>query len=111
MHFIFKFYIFACTSYSSFTAGLEGQLLQVCPILVEATGSRVLGEGEEQGWQGRGGARSAGRQKGAPPAGARGAAKFVTLTVGLEHTFMSSFEICTTQATFSVGGFTVTLGN
>ena len=29
-----------------------------------------------QGWQGRGGARGAGRQKAAPPAGARGAAKF-----------------------------------
>ena len=29
-----------------------------------------------QGWQGRGGARVAGRQKAAPPAGARGTAKF-----------------------------------
>ena len=29
-----------------------------------------------QGWQGRWGARGAGRQKAAPPAGARGAAKF-----------------------------------
>ena len=32
--------------------------------------------GFEQGWEGRGGARGAGRQKAAPPAGARGAAKF-----------------------------------
>ena len=30
----------------------------------------------DKGWQGRWGARGAGRQKAAPPAGARGAAKF-----------------------------------
>ena len=34
------------------------------------------GEERDQGWQGRWGARGAGRQKAAPPAGARGAAKF-----------------------------------
>ena len=33
-------------------------------------------DGSAQGWQGRWGARGAGRQKAAPPAGARGAAKF-----------------------------------
>ena len=33
-------------------------------------------DSDEQGWQGRWGARGAGRQKAAPPAGARGAAKF-----------------------------------
>ena len=32
--------------------------------------------GGNQGWHGRGGARGAGRQRAAPPAGARGAAKF-----------------------------------
>ena len=36
----------------------------------------IIQMGKAQGWQGRWGARGAGRQKAAPPAGARGAAKF-----------------------------------
>ena len=44
--------------------------------VTEASLPRLSSLPEHQGWQGRWGARGAGRQKAAPPAGARGAAKF-----------------------------------
>ena len=47
---------------------------------------------EKQGWQGRGGARGAGRQKATPPA-------FETAhsICGLEPTFKSSYQFCTAR--------------